>query len=72
MEDGFRIVFGEQGLTFARNPYPTQMHELGGVTINIVQIAMLVVSTRLPDRARPVHHAARGSGSPGARPCRIP
>jgi branched-chain amino acid transport system permease protein len=45
MEDGFRIVFGEQGLTFARNPYPTQMHELGGVTINTVQIAMLVVST---------------------------
>jgi branched-chain amino acid transport system permease protein len=45
MEDGFRIVFGEQGLTFARNPYPTQVYELAGVTINTVQIAMLVVST---------------------------
>ena len=45
MQDGFRIVFGEQGLTFRDNPYPSQIHELFGVTINSVQIAMLVVST---------------------------
>ena len=56
MEDGFRIVFGEQGLTFARNPYPTQVYELFGLTINTVQIAMLVVATALPHRAEPVHH----------------
>jgi branched-chain amino acid transport system permease protein len=45
MQDGFRVVFGEQGLTFRDNPYPLQIHELFGVTINSVQIAMLVVST---------------------------
>jgi branched-chain amino acid transport system permease protein len=45
MEDGFRIAFGEQGLTFARNPYPTQLHELGGLTVNTVQIAMIVLAT---------------------------
>lgn len=44
MEDGFRILFGEQGLTFTRNPYPTQIHQLFGVTINTVQIAMIVLS----------------------------
>jgi branched-chain amino acid transport system permease protein len=41
MEDGFRIVFGEQGLTFARNPYPTQLHEFAGLTLNTVQIAIV-------------------------------
>lgn len=45
MEDAFRIVFGEQGLTFRRNPYPTQIFDLFGLTINTVQIAMLLVST---------------------------
>ena len=45
MEDAFRIVFGEQGLTFKRNPYPTQIFDVFGLTINTVQIAMLVVST---------------------------
>ncbi|MDB5567399.1 MAG: Branched-chain amino acid transport system permease protein [Tardiphaga sp.] len=45
MEDAFRIVFGEQGLTFKRNPYPTQIFDVLGLTINTVQIAMLVVST---------------------------
>jgi branched-chain amino acid transport system permease protein len=45
MEDGFRIVFGEQGLTFAHNPYPTQLHELAGVTVNTVQIAIIMVAT---------------------------
>src|SRR5688572_7684443 len=44
MEDGFRIVFGEQGLTFARNPYPTQIYNLFGLTINVVQIAMMVAT----------------------------
>ena len=45
MEDGFRIAFGEQGLTFARNPYPTQLHEFAGLTVNTVQIAIIVTAT---------------------------
>ena len=45
MEDGFRIAFGEQGLTFAKNPYPTQLHELAGLTVNTVQIAIIVSAT---------------------------
>jgi branched-chain amino acid transport system permease protein len=45
MEDGFRIAFGEQGLTFARNPYPTQLHEFLGLTVNTVQIAIVVAAT---------------------------
>jgi branched-chain amino acid transport system permease protein len=44
MEDGFRIVFGEQGLTFTRNPYPTLTYNLFGLTINAVQIAMFVAT----------------------------
>jgi branched-chain amino acid transport system permease protein len=45
IEDGLRLVFGEQGLTFRRNPYLVQVHEFFGVTLNSVQIAMLLVST---------------------------
>jgi branched-chain amino acid transport system permease protein len=45
LEDGFRIAFGEQGLTFLRNPYPTQIHAFAGLTINSVQIAMVLVAT---------------------------
>jgi branched-chain amino acid transport system permease protein len=45
MEDAFRIMFGEQGLTFRDNPYPTEIFSLFGVTINAVQIAMLAIST---------------------------
>jgi branched-chain amino acid transport system permease protein len=44
MEDGFRIVFGEQGLTFAHNPYPTQLHEFAGLTVNTVQIAIIAAA----------------------------
>ena len=42
MEDGFRIIFGEQGLTFSRNPYYVQTYEFLGVTVTAVQIAMVV------------------------------
>jgi len=44
MEDGFRIAFGEQGLTFASNPYPTQLHEFLGLTVNTAQIAIIVAA----------------------------
>jgi branched-chain amino acid transport system permease protein len=44
MEDGFRIAFGEQGLTFAHNPYPTQLHEFAGLTVNTVQVAIVAAA----------------------------
>jgi branched-chain amino acid transport system permease protein len=44
MEDGFRIAFGEQGLTFAHNPYPTQLHEFAGLTVNTVQVAIIAAA----------------------------
>ncbi len=44
MEDGFRIVFGEQGLTFAHNPYPTRLHEFAGLTVNTVQVAIIAAA----------------------------
>jgi branched-chain amino acid transport system permease protein len=42
MEDGFRIAFGEQGLTFASNPYPNRLYDFAGLTVNSVQIAIIV------------------------------
>jgi len=42
MEDGFRIVFGEQGLTFAHNPYPARLYDLAGLTLNSVQLAIII------------------------------
>jgi branched-chain amino acid transport system permease protein len=42
MEDGFRIAFGEQGLTFAHNPYPTRLYDFAGLTVNSVQAAIIV------------------------------
>src|SRR5208337_3211090 len=42
MEDGFRIAFGEQGLTFAHNPYPTRLYNFAGLTVNSVQVAIIV------------------------------
>ena len=45
MEDAFRIAFGEQGLTFRSDPYPTQIFDIFGLTINSVQIAMIVAAT---------------------------
>jgi branched-chain amino acid transport system permease protein len=42
MEDGFRIVFGEQGLTFEHNPYPSRLYDVAGLTVNSVQLAIIV------------------------------
>jgi len=42
MEDGFRIAFGEQGLTFAHNPYPNRLYDFAGLTVNSVQVAIIV------------------------------
>jgi branched-chain amino acid transport system permease protein len=38
MEDGFRILFGPYGLSFRNNPWFTTVVELGGITLNLVQI----------------------------------
>ena len=57
MEDGFRIAFGEQGLTFAHNPYPTRLYDLAGLTVNSVQVAIIVCATVCLTLARPVHDA---------------
>lgn len=45
MEDAFRIAFGEQGLTFAHNPYPTRLYHLAGLSVNSVQVAIIICAT---------------------------
>jgi branched-chain amino acid transport system permease protein len=42
MQDAFRILFGEQGITFRHNIYAFKIFDIGGVRINAVQIAILV------------------------------
>lgn len=47
MEDGFRLMFGEQGMTFTHNPYFVQVYDLGGISVNVVQIAIVVAAVVL-------------------------
>jgi branched-chain amino acid transport system permease protein len=42
MQDAFRILFGEQGITFRHNIYAFKIFDIGGVRINAVQIAIMV------------------------------
>src|SRR5260370_11797630 len=42
MQDAFRIVFGEQGVTFRNNTYGFTTFDVFGVTVNAVQIAIVV------------------------------
>ena len=42
MQDAFRIVFGEQGVTFRNNIYGFMTFDVFGVTVNAVQIAIVV------------------------------
>jgi branched-chain amino acid transport system permease protein len=42
MQDAFRVLFGEQGVTFQHNPYPFTTVDLFGVIVNVVQIAIVV------------------------------
>jgi branched-chain amino acid transport system permease protein len=44
MQDGFRIVFGEQGVAFRNNPYAILTFDFHGVTVNAVQIAMMAAA----------------------------
>ena len=41
MQDAFRIVFGEQGVTFRNNIYGFMTFDIFGITINAVQIAIV-------------------------------
>jgi branched-chain amino acid transport system permease protein len=42
MQDAFRIAFGEQGVTFRNNAYGFMTFDVVGVTVNAVQIAIVV------------------------------
>jgi branched-chain amino acid transport system permease protein len=42
MQDAFRILFGEQGLTLRHNTYVFRTFKLLGVTVNAVQAAIIV------------------------------
>jgi branched-chain amino acid transport system permease protein len=42
MQDAFRIVFGEQGITFRHNIYASMTFNFFGVRVNSVQIAIVV------------------------------
>src|SRR6478609_5707540 len=44
MQDAFRIVFGEQGITFRNNPFSLWVYDIAGVTVNAVQIAIVVAA----------------------------
>ncbi|MBP1296374.1 branched-chain amino acid ABC transporter permease [Bradyrhizobium elkanii] len=44
MQDAFRIVFGEQGVTFRRNAFSFTTFDFHGVTVSAVQIALVAAA----------------------------
>jgi branched-chain amino acid transport system permease protein len=44
MQDAFRIVFGEQGITFHRNTLAFTTYNISGVTVSVVQIAIVIAA----------------------------
>jgi branched-chain amino acid transport system permease protein len=42
MQDAFRVVFGEQGLTFRSNPFAFTTFNFYGITFNAVQAALVI------------------------------
>ena len=44
MQDAFRIVFGEQGITFRRNTFAFTTFNFAGITVSAVQIAIVVTA----------------------------
>ncbi|MEI9923460.1 MAG: branched-chain amino acid ABC transporter permease [Bradyrhizobium sp.] len=44
MQDAFRIVFGEQGITFQRNVITSQNFQFRGITVGAVQIAIVITT----------------------------
>jgi branched-chain amino acid transport system permease protein len=47
MEDAFRLLFGPYGLSFSHNPWLTSLHAWQGITVNTVQIWMMVAAVVL-------------------------
>lgn len=47
MEDGFRLLFGPYGLSFAHNPWFTTTHGFAGLTLNTVQVWMVLAAVVL-------------------------
>ena len=47
LQEGFRIVFGAYGLSFDHNPYYTSTVSLAGISLNQVEIAMVIASVVL-------------------------
>lgn len=47
MEDGFRLVFGPYGLSFAKNTWFTTTYGFAGMTLNLVQIWMMIAAVVL-------------------------
>jgi branched-chain amino acid transport system permease protein len=47
MEDGFRLMFGPYGLSFASNPWFTSTYSIGGMTLNVVQLWMVAAAVVL-------------------------
>jgi branched-chain amino acid transport system permease protein len=44
MQDAFRIVFGEQGVTFRQNALSFTTFDIAGVTVSAVQIAIVITA----------------------------
>ena len=44
MQDAFRIVFGEQGVTFHRNVFSFKTFDFAGITVSAIQIAIVVTA----------------------------
>jgi branched-chain amino acid transport system permease protein len=44
MQDAFRIVFGEQGVTFRRNAFSFATFNFAGITVSAVQIAIVLTA----------------------------
>jgi branched-chain amino acid transport system permease protein len=42
MQDAFRILFGEQGITFRNNVYLFKIFDIGGERVNAVQVAIVI------------------------------
>lgn len=47
MEDGFRLIFGPYGLSFANNTWFTTAYSFAGMTLNLVQIWIVLAAVLL-------------------------
>jgi branched-chain amino acid transport system permease protein len=47
MQEGFRMVFGAYGISFDNNPWYTTTVGLGGISLNLIEIAMVIASVVL-------------------------